>query len=67
MLVGFPQILLPVLVYSFTSQYYDHFIGCLAVAALGTLGILLKPIAFNLIMKAYKTEKYSTLKAYKTN
>ena len=67
MLVGFPQILLPVLVYSFTSQYYDHFTGCLAVAALGTLGILLKPIAFNLIMKAYKTEKYSTLKAYKTN
>ena len=67
MLVGIPQILLPVLVYSFTGQYYDHFTGCLAVAALGTLGILLKPIAFNLIMKAYKTEKYSTLKAYKTN
>ena len=67
MLVGIPQMLLPVLVYYFTSQYYDHFTGCLAVAVLGTLGILLKPIAFNLIMKAYKTEKYSTLKAYKTN
>ena len=66
-LVGIPQILLPVLVYSLTSQYYDHFTGCLAVAVLGTLGILLKPIAFNLILKAYKTEKYSTLKAYKTN
>ena len=67
MLVGIPQMLLPVLVYYFTSQYYDHFTGCLAVAVLGTLGILLKPIAFNLILKAYKTEKYSTLKAYKTN
>ena len=67
LLVGFPQILLPVLVYYFTSQYYDHLTGCLAVAGLGTLGIFLKPVAFNLIMKAYKTEKYSTLKAYKTN
>ena len=66
-LVGFPQIFLPVIIYSITNHYYDHFIGCLAVAVLGTLGILLKPIAFNLILKAYKTEKYSTLKAYKTN
>ena len=67
MLVGIPQMLLPVLVYYFTSQYYDHLTGCLAVAGLGTLGIFLKPVAFSLIMKAYKTEKYSTLKAYKTN
>ena len=67
LLVGFPQMLLPVLVYYFTSQYYDHLTGCLAIAGLGTLGIFLKPVAFNLIMKAYKTEKYSTLKAYKTN
>ena len=67
MLVGIPQMLLPVLVYYFTSQYYDHLTGCLAVAGLGTLGIFLKPVAFSLIMKAYKTEKYSTLKAYKIN
>jgi hypothetical protein len=38
-----------------------------AVACLGALGIFLKPVAFNLIMNAYKTEKYSTLKAYKSN
>ena len=66
-LVGLPQIILPVLVYSFTSQYYDHFMGCLAVASLGTLGIFLKPLAFKLIIRAYKTEKYTTLKAYKSN
>ena len=66
-LVGIPQMLLPVVVYYFTSQYYDHFTGCLAVAAIGTLGIFLKPVAFSLILKAYKTEKYSTLKAYKSN
>ena len=66
-LVGLPQIILPVLVYSFTSQYYDHFMGCLAVASLGALGIFLKPLAFKLIIRAYKTEKYTTLKAYKSN
>ena len=57
MLVGIPQILLPVLVYSFTGQYYDHFTGCLAVAALGTLGILLKPIAFNLNFESLQNRK----------
>ena len=67
MLVGIPQMLLPVLVYYFISQYYDHLTGCLAVAGLGALGIFLKPVAFNLILIAYKTEKHSTLKAYKTN
>ena len=67
MLVGIPQLILPVLVYSFTSQYYDQLTGSLAVAFIGILGIFLKPLAFNLIMKAYKTEKYTTLKAYKTN
>ena len=66
-LVGLPQFLLPVLVYYFTSQYYDHFVGCVAVACLGALGVFLKPLAFNIIMKAYKAEKYSTLKAYKSN
>jgi hypothetical protein len=41
--------------------------ACLLVAGLGSLGIFLKPLAFSLIMKAYKSEKYSTLKAYKSN
>jgi hypothetical protein len=66
-LVGFPQLFLPVIVYAYTAVYYDHVTACLIIAAIGILGIFLKPVAFNLIMKAYKTEKYSTLKAYKTN
>ena len=56
-LVGIPQMLLPVLVYFFTSQYYDHFTGCLAVAVLGTLGLLLKPIAFNFNSKSLQNRK----------
>ena len=66
-LVGIPQMLVPILVYSFGNLYYDHMTACLLVAGLGFLGIFLKPFAFSLIMKAYKSEKYSTLKAYKSN
>ena len=67
MLVGIPQMVVPVMVYYFGNVYFDHLTACFLVASLGVLGIFLKPIAFNLIMKAYKTEKYSTLKAYKSN
>ena len=66
-LVGIPQMLVPLLVYFFGNLYYDHMTACLLVAGLGSLGIFLKPFAFNLIMQAYKSEKYSTLKAYKSN
>ena len=66
-LVGLPQFALPMAVYYFGNLYYDHMTACLLVAGLGSLGIFLKPFAFNLIMKAYKSEKYSTLKAYKSN
>jgi hypothetical protein len=66
-LVGIPQMILPLLLYYLGTTYYNHPTGCLFVAVIGVLGIFLKPLAFNLILKAYKTEKYSTLKAYKSN
>ena len=66
-LVGLPQMALPLVVYYFGNIYFDHLTACLLVAAMGILGVFLKPIAFSLILKAYKTEKYSTLKAYKSN
>ena len=66
-LVGIPQMILPLLLYYLGTTYYNHPTGCFFVAVIGVLGIFLKPLAFNLILKAYKTEKYSTLKAYKSN
>ena len=66
-LVGLPQIALPLMVYYLGNLYYGHVTACFFVAGLGSLGIFLKPFAFKLIMKAYKSEKYSTLKAYKSN
>ena len=41
-LVGIPQMLVPILVYSFGNLYYDHMTACLLVAGLGFLGNFLK-------------------------
>ena len=67
MLIIIPQMVLPIVVFSICSSYFGYLIGCAAVASIGILGILLKDVVFELIVKAYKTEKYSTLKAYSKN
>jgi len=67
LLIALPQMALPIALFSIGNYYYSASIGCLIVGTTGILGILLKEQVFNLIIKAYKTEKYSTLKAYKQN
>ena len=64
-LISLPQMVLPIALFSIGNYYYSYLIGCLFVGFTGILGILLKEQVFNLIIKAYKSEKYSTLKAYK--
>jgi len=64
-LISLPQMVLPIALFSLGSYYYSYLAGCLIVGLTGILGILLKEQVFNLIIKAYKSEKYSTLKAYK--
>ena len=64
-LISLPQMVLPIALFSIGSYYYSYLAGCLIVGLTGILGILLKEQVFNLIIKAYKSEKYSTLKAYK--
>jgi len=66
-LISLPQLVLPVFLFWLGNSFYSFSIGCLMVGATGILGILLKEPVFNLIIKAYKSEKYSTLKAYKQN
>ena len=65
LLISLPQMVLPIALFSLGSYYYSYLAGCLIVGFTGILGILLKKQVFNLIIKAYKSEKYSTLKAYK--
>ena len=67
LLISLPQMALPIVLFSTGNYYYSSLIGCLIVGIVGVLGILLKEQVFNLIIKAYKTEKYSTLKAYNKN
>ena len=66
-LISLPQMVLPIALFATGNYFYSFSIGCLMVGATGALGILLKEQVFNLIIKAYKSEKYSTLKAYKQN
>ena len=67
LLISIPQMVLPIVVFSICNSYFDYLTGCAAVASIGILGVLLKDVVFELIVKAYKTEKYSTLKAYSKN
>ena len=67
LLISIPQMVLPIVVFSICNSYFDYLTGCAAVASIGILGVLLKDVVFELIVKAYKTEKYSTLKAYIKN
>ena len=64
-LISLPQLALPLFLFWLGNSFYSFSIGCLIVGATGILGILLKEQVFNLIIRAYKSEKYSTLKAYK--
>lgn len=66
-LISLPQLALPLFLFWLGNSFYSFSIGCLIVGATGILGILLKEPVFNLIIRAYKSEKYSTLKAYKQN
>ena len=67
LLITLPQLVLPIALFSLGNYYFSTSTGCLIVGTVGILGILLKEQIFNLIIKTYKTEKYSTLKAYKQN
>ena len=67
LLISIPQMILPIALFGICNNYYGWLTGCAAVASIGILGILLKNVVFELILKAYKSEKYSTLKAYSKN
>lgn len=67
LLITIPQIILPVFVYFLGSHYFNNLIGCAMVGLIGLLGLTLKNVVFQQIVKTYKSEKYSTLNAYKQN
>jgi len=65
MLMIIPQMVLPMLLFYFVSDFYDPLIGAISVGVFGVLGIVFRNKAFSMIVKTYKSEKHSTLSAYK--
>jgi hypothetical protein len=67
MLISLPKLLLPMLLYGLGTVFIGKTAGLIFVAIAGVLGFVLRDKVFSLIEKIYKTEKYSTIQAYKQN
>jgi len=65
LLLTIPQMVVPVVVYLVVSKFFTAMIGCFAIGILGVFGVFFRKPVFKLIIQTYKTEKYSTLSAYK--
>lgn len=65
MLISLPKLLIPVILYWVGSYFFGNMVGFAAVTIAGILGFALRDKVFDIIVKLYKTEKYSTIQAYK--
>ncbi len=65
MLLLIPQMLLPMVVFSSVKYFFSITPAVITLGALGLIGFLLRDKIFELIVKVYKTEKYSTIAAFK--
>lgn len=64
-LISLPKLLLPMLIYVAGYKLISPEAGLIFVAVSGILGFALRNTVFSMIEKIYKSEKYSTLQAYK--
>ncbi len=67
LLISLPKLLLPMALYGIGTFFATSRVGFALVAIAGVLGFALKEKVFTVIEKIYKTEKYSTIQAYKQN
>lgn len=65
MLLMIPQLLLPMAVYALVKPFAGQIAAVAALGVLGIIGFLFRNRIFDLIVKLYRTEKYSTLDAFK--
>lgn len=65
MLLMIPQMLLPMAVFAIFKYFFGIFPAVASLGILGIIGFLLRDKVFDRIVKVYKTEKYSTLEAFK--
>ena len=67
MLITLPKLLLPMLLYGIGYVFFTPEVGLVLVALTGVVGFIFRDKVFAKIEKVYKTEKYSTIQAYKQN
>ncbi|QDP85136.1 hypothetical protein FNJ88_06000 [Chryseobacterium sp. SNU WT5] len=65
MLLMLPQMVLPMAVFAIVKYFFGIYPAVASLGILGIIGFLLKNKIFDVIVKVYKTEKYSTLEAFK--
>lgn len=64
-LMMIPQMLVPMAVFAIVKYFFGMIPAVAAIGVLGLIGFLLRDKIFDMIVKVYKSEKYSTLKAFK--
>ncbi|QBO57867.1 DUF5687 family protein [Chryseobacterium salivictor] len=65
MLLLLPQMILPMGVFAVAKYFFGIYPAVGSLAILGIIGFILRDKVFDIIVKVYKTEKYSTLEAFK--
>ncbi|HEU4496048.1 MAG TPA: DUF5687 family protein [Flavobacterium sp.] len=65
MLITLPKLLLPMLIYILGYKLISPEAGLVLVAVFGILGFAFRNKVFSMIEKIYKSEKYSTISAYR--
>ena len=65
MLLMLPQMILPMGVFAVVKYFFGIYPAVASLGFLGIIGFLIRDKIFDIIVKVYKTEKYSTLDAFK--
>lgn len=65
LLLLIPKMFLPMVVFALVQRFFAITAGVISVATMGLAGFLIREKIFDIIVKTYKVEKYSTLEAFK--
>jgi len=65
LLLLIPKLFLPMAVFGIVQYFFGITAGVISVAIMGLIGFVLREKIFDIIVKHYKVEKYSTLEAFK--
>lgn len=65
MLLLIPKMLLPMIVFALMQRYFTITGGVISIGVLGLIGFIFREKIFDIIVKHYKVEKYSTIDAFK--